>query len=114
MAAQTSGTAIRSGYGQLSVTEAEKLVLAGVNPDTAAQGFGRLVQSSELIGALAGMESSEDQITREEQLGAAFTGDAIAQRRIQRRAEMRVAAIQRGGDFVATREGFVGLGSANT
>ncbi len=112
MAAQTSGAAIRSGYGQLSVTEAEKLVLAGVNPESAAQGFGQLVKSSELFGALPG--AAEDQITREEQLSAAFTGDAVAQRRIARRAEMRVAAFASGGGFVADREGFAGLGTASS
>ncbi len=113
-AARTSGAALRSGYGQLFRDEAERLAIAGVSAEAAAQGFGALVSSKELFNALPGLEASEDTITRAEQLAGTFTGDAVAAGKIRRRAEMRVAAFQGGGGFVADREGFAGLGSSNS
>ena len=113
-AARASGAALRSGYGQLNLTEAERLAVAGVSGEEAAQGFGALVQSRELFTALPGLEASEDTITREEQLSGTFTGNALAAERIRRRAEMRVAAFRGGGGFVSSREGFTGLGSTST
>lgn len=113
LAAQNAGTAVRSGYGQLTRTEAERLAALGIDPTRAQSGFGALVQSRELFGALPGLEQSEDQITRDEQLGAAFGGDAKAQERLTRRGEGRVAAFRGGGGFVSDREGFAGLGSSS-
>ena len=114
LAAQNAGVARRSGYGQLTLTEAERLSALGIDPSRAEQGFGALVASRQLFGALPGMENSEDAITRDEQLGAAFGGDAAARERLERRSESRVAAFKGGGGFVADREGFAGLGSSNT
>lgn len=113
-AARTSGAALRSGYGQLNLEEAEQLAKAGIDPGQAAQGFGALVQSRQLFTALPGLEASEDTITRQEQLSGTFTGNALAAERIRRRAEMRVAAFQGGGGFVTNREGFAGLGSTSS
>ncbi len=113
-AALTSATAVRSGFGQLSLSEAESLARAGVTQDQAQSGFGQLVKSQQLFGVLPGMETAENDITRQQQLNAAFTGDARAQQIIQRRAEARAAAFGGGGGFVAGREGFGGLGSAST
>ncbi len=112
--ARTAGAALRSGYGQLTQTEAERLTALGVDPSRASQGFAALVQSRELFTPLPGMEASEDAITREQQLSGAFGGDETARQKIARRGEGRVAAMQRGGGFVADREGFAGLGSTNT
>lgn len=114
LAAQNAGVARRSGYGQLTLTEAERLSALGIDPNRAEQGFGALVASRQLFGALPGMENAEDAITRDEQLGAAFGGDANARERLERRAEGRVASFKGGGGFVADREGFAGLGTANT
>lgn len=113
-AARASGAALRSGYGQLALDEAEKLAIAGVSGQEAAQGFSTLVQSRQLFTALPGLEASEDTITRQEQLSGTFTGNALAAERIRRRAEMRVAAFRGGGGFASSREGFTGLGSTNT
>ncbi len=112
--ARTAGAAVRSGYGQLSREEAERLTRLGVDPSRAGQGFGALVQSRQLFNALPGMETAEDAITREEQLSAAFGSDAAAQARLARRGEARAAASKGGGGFVADREGFGGLGSASS
>lgn len=113
-AARTSGAAVRSGYGQLNLTEAESLAKTGLTNEGAQEGFSRLVQGRQLFGALPGMEQAEDAITRAEQLGGTFTGDALAAERIRRRAEARVAVFGGGGGFVASRQGFAGLGSTNT
>ncbi len=112
-AARTSGAALRSGYGQLFKDEAEKLAMAGITAEQAARGFGSLVEGKQLFGALPGLENSEDAITRSQQLSGTFTGDSLAALKIRRRAEMRVAAFQSGGGFVADREGFSGLGSSS-
>lgn len=113
-AARTAGAALRSGYGQLTQTEAERLASLGVDPNKAAQGFGALVQSKELFTPLPGMEAAEAAITREEQLSGAFGGDETARQKIARRGELRAAAGKTGGGFVSDREGFGGLGSTNT
>lgn len=112
--ARTAGASQRSGYGALSRAEAERLTALGIDPERASQGFGALVQSRELFNALPGMETAEDAIGREDQLGAAFGGDARAEERLRRRGEMRAAVFAGGGGFVADKEGFGGLGSAST
>ena len=114
LAAQNAGASRRSGYGQLTLTEAERLASMGIDPARAEQGFGALVQSRQLFDALPGLEQSEDTITRDEQLGAAFGGDAKAREKLDRRGESRVASFKGGGNFVADREGFAGLGSTNS
>jgi hypothetical protein len=113
-AARTAAASARSGYGQLTLTEAEKLTSLGVDPSQASQGFAALVQSRQLFNALPGMESSESSISREDQLGAAFGGDEKARQRLARRGEARAAAGRGGGGFVADKEGFGGLGSASS
>lgn len=112
ISAQTAGASVRSGYGQLTLTEAESLTSLGVDPSKAASGFGALVQSKQLFGALPGFESAESDITRSEQLSAAFGGDAAAAQKVARRGEARAAASKGGGGFVAGQEGFSGLGTA--
>lgn len=111
-AAILAGAAAGTGFGRLSRTEAEQFSLSGLTSEQAKQGFGNLVQSKELFLALPGQ--AENAIGRADQLGATFTGDALAQERIRRRAEARVAAFQGGGSFAASQEGFRGLGSAST
>lgn len=113
-AARDAAAAVRSGYGQLNVSEAERLASLGVDPNQAGQGFAALVQSKQLFNPLPGMETAEDAITREEQLSAAFSGDAVARQKLARRGEERAATREAGGGFVAGREGFAGLGSASS
>lgn len=101
----------RAGFGDLSRTEAERLADVGVSADQANQGFSTLAASRELFDPLPGL--AEDAIGRQEQLGAAFEGNANARRRIERRAQGRVARFQGGGGFASGREGFEGVGSAD-
>lgn len=112
--ARNAAAAARAGYRQLTRTEAERLSALGIDTPQATQGFGALVQSQQLFAPLPGMETAEDAITREEQLSGAFGGDAASQKKIARRGELRAAAGQGGGSFVADNQGFSGLGSAST
>lgn len=112
-AALTSATAIETGYGQLSQTEAENLARQGITQSQAQSGFGQLVHSQQLFSPLPGQETAESAISRGQQLTAAFSGDARAQGVIARRAEARAAAFQGGGSFANDQQGFGGLGSAN-
>lgn len=111
VAAQTSGVATRSGFGQLDRAEAERLAALGVSEQEAEQGFGALVRGKELFGALPG--SREDTISRQEQLGAVFGSDERAAQRVEQRARKRVGSFQGGGSFATDKEGFAGFGTAN-
>lgn len=111
IAAQTSTAARRSGFGALTLDEAERLAGAGVTEAQANQGFSQLAANSELFGALPG-EAAND-ITRGEQLAATFDNNAAAQERIRRRQEQRAAAGRGGGSFAAGRTGVAGLGTRN-
>lgn len=102
----------RAGFGDLTGSEAERLADVGVDPNRAGEGFGQLADSKELFNALPGFEGSEDQITRQDQLGAVFEGNANARRRIERQAEKRKAGFGSGGAFAEGRTGFEGVGKA--
>jgi len=110
-AAQFASASSRAGFGQLTTQEAETY---GSRLDTssaaAQEGFSNLVRGRELMSALPG--ESADDISRSEQLGAAFGGDALAQDRLAKRARLRVAEGSGGGGFTETSRGISGVGSA--
>lgn len=108
-AAQRSAAAQRSGFGALSAGEAEGLVELGVSNEQAQQGFGALVENRELFGSL---DSGESEIGREDQIGAAFGGNANAKRRIEERRRRRQAVFEGGGGFAKSEGGMGGVGSA--
>jgi hypothetical protein len=102
--AQFASAAAKSGYGQLSKDQAEEFgAKAGTSQQGAQQGFGALVQSRELFGALPGQ--GETDINQQTQLGAAFGGDALAQQQIEKRRSERKAAGSGGGGFSQSRTG---------
>lgn len=98
LAAQAGAGANQAGYGNISRSEAEQLGLTGVDYGKALQGFGSLVNEQQLFTPLVG-NAGENAITRDEQLGAQFGGNANAQRRIDQRARQRVATFQEGGGY---------------
>jgi len=106
-AAQLAGASKRSQYGDLTEQTASDLVQVGVTAAEATQGFGNLVQSKELFGAL---DTGEDGIDQSAQLDATFRGNAAAQRRIENRSRRRTAQFQAGGSFAANQGGISGLG----
>lgn len=108
-AAEIGGASQLSGFGNLSVTEAESLAQRGVSQSQAAQQFGSLAAAAELFKPL---DAGEDQITREEQLST-FDNNAAAQRRIQERARRRQAQFEGGSSFATSRSGYSGLSTAS-
>ena len=107
-ATQRAAEAFRTGYGQLSVEQAERLQKLGVGDAT--QGFTQLASERELFHSLPG--EADNLITREQQLAAQFEGNATAQQAIKRVGQQRVAAFSGGGDFAQNKEGFAGIGTA--
>lgn len=109
-AARVGGAATRTGFGQVSREEAERIGALGVTDAQAEQGFGTLSTNRELTVAL---DRGEDVISREEQIGAVFEGNAAAGERLSRRARRRQAQFQGGGSLATSREGgFSGLSTA--
>lgn len=109
-AASIGGAAVRTGYGELSAAQLEKLGSQGVSAAQAQQGFGTLEAGKELYGALPG-ENAQN-ITQDQQLGAAFDGNVADQQAIEAQRRKRQATFQQGGGPAATQQGVTGLGQA--
>lgn len=106
-AAQTSGAAVRTGYGALAASEAERLVSLGVSAQEAEQGFGYLQNAQELMGSLPGENGAR--ISREEQQAAVFGGDAAATAKIKKQGETRVSEGSGNASFQLGNSGAAGL-----
>lgn len=111
-ASAIAAEAARTSFGNLEVTDAERLAQIGVQQDEARQGFGALAAQRELFEALPGQ--GEEQINTRTRLAALFEGNAAASELIERRRAQREAQFRKGGTFAASREGFGGLGSARS
>lgn len=109
-AAQIGAAASRTGFGQTTMGQNERLADLGVSEAQAQQGFSALAQSKELMGSLPGENTTG--ISADEQLAAAFGGDAGAQQEIERRRQQRIAAFAGGGQFATSNQGFTGIGAA--
>lgn len=109
-ASQIGGAASRTGFGSTSRTENERLADLGLTAGQAAEGFGALSDQRELFGSLPGQQGQQD-ISRDEQLGAAFEGNSNARRRIEKKRRERTAANEGGGQFASSGDGVVGLGT---
>lgn len=107
-AVRAAATAATTGFGDLTRGEAEELTGYGLSAEEEQQGFGELVDASELFG---GIEHGEDDITRAEQLGATFGGDSAARRRIGQRQRRRKGGFESSSGFGGS---VAGLGSAST
>lgn len=113
IAGQVAGASQRSGFGALTLREAETLGKLGVTPDQAIQGFGALYENRQLMEALPG-ERGLRTIGRTEQFGAVFQGEADTQAEIERRRRLRQGQFEGGTAFAESREGYAGLGVAST
>ena len=109
-AAQLGGQSLMTGYGQLDAAKLRNLADLGVTGQQAASGFGTLVHSRELFGSLPGENTTG--IDEDQQLAAAFGGDAKAQEEISRRAAQRAGEFAGGGSFAGGTGGVSGAGSA--
>lgn len=108
LSAQVGAGARQAGFGNLTRSESESIAQLGVDFNAALQGFGQLQNMQQLFTPLLGDQGEQD-ITREQQLGAAFGGDTAAQRAIQQQGARRVAAFAGGGSYANG-----GLGKAST
>jgi hypothetical protein len=109
-AAQAGAAAKLTGFGELTREEARRAATAGLDLAAYESKFANLGLQRELFAKTA---MGEEEITRAEQLGAAFESNTEAVRKIERRREQRKAEFAAGGGYSATREGFVGTGVAN-
>jgi hypothetical protein len=109
-AARIGGAAVRTGYGALSLEQAERLAGLGVNEGEAQQGLGQLAGAQELFLTLPGEGGTG--ISTDEQLDATFGGNAMAARRIARKQRQRQTPFEQGGGFTSSSEGFEGIGTA--
>lgn len=99
---ELAGAAMRSGFGQLNLSQAQRLQQAGLDEGQALTGFGELFRNRELFTPL---DEGEELITTDEQLGL-LTGDAEAASKIGKRQERRKAEFEGGGGYVTGQEGF--------
>lgn len=99
---QLAGAALRTGFGQITLSQAERLQQAGLTEDQAMQGFGQLETMSGLFDRI---DANEEDFTIDEQLGL-LTGNADAAKKAEERARKRKAEFEGAGGFAAGSEGF--------
>lgn len=110
VASEAGYAAQASGFGLLTRQEAETLGYSDKSFDQLTQGFDELAHSRELFAPIIGEQG--EALSRQDQLDMEFGGNMAARRRVQRRAQERVAQFAGGGGFAQTQGGTTGLGSA--
>ena len=106
-ASQLAGASLKSGYGDLTQQQAERLATAGLDRSSALSGFADLVANAELFQPLT---STEAAIGQDQQIEL-LAGNADIATQVKRRAESRLAEYQGSSTFAAGQEGFA-VGSA--
>lgn len=99
--------AVRQGLA-VDVNSAENLQSLGITQDQARQGF------TTVAGASGLTKGAGDVTNQQELISGTLAGNAAAQQNIDRVAASRTGRFQKGGQFLQTKEGNVGLGSAAT
>jgi len=97
-AAQLAARAKEQGNIQLTALSAEELAARGLTSQQAMEGFATMAQKRGLYEALPG----ETQLSQAEQIGATFGYNPMAAEELAKRARLRRAEFQGGGQFVAT------------
>lgn len=109
-AASIANRSNKSGFGQLSLEQAEKLSGQNVTDAQAQQGFNQLGQQA---GLFTGLASENGNMDKNVGLRAAFDGSATDQDALTRRRAERQANFQAGGQFQVNRNGNTGAGTSN-
>jgi hypothetical protein len=104
--AQISAQARQQAGIGLTAQQAEGLAAQGVTQQSAREGFSALQGQEELF---APVMAGEEQISQQEQVGAALGLNAEAAQRIATRRRRRQAEFQQGGGFATTQTGLSGL-----
>lgn len=107
-ASRIAAQGVISGFAQINAAQAERLVEAGLDEESAQRGFGQLVQQRELFQAT---DLTEQDIGMEEQLGL-LTGEQDTLAEVQRRQQRRTGQFAQAGGFATGRTGMPGLGTA--
>jgi hypothetical protein len=108
-AAQIAAEGTRTQFGQLNRAQAMHLASLGVTDQQAQQGFTQLGLERGLFQAQV---QGEKAIGVNEQLGAQFAGDSLAQLAFKRRQAERLAQFQQQSGFTQTNAGVGGLAPA--
>jgi hypothetical protein len=112
-AAQTAAASQRTGFGQLTRDQAERIAATGVTADEAQNRFGQLAQVGEVVKALPG-ERQDTEISQETQIAAGFEGSTAAQQAIENKRAGRKAQFEGGGGVLTSEKGLIGAGQATT
>jgi hypothetical protein len=100
--AQIAGTSLRSGFGQISEQQAQRLLQTGMGREQALTGFSQLVANEELFRSTI---ETEQEISRDQQIEL-LAGDTDLGKEMETRAARRLADYQGGGGFAAGSTGF--------
>lgn len=99
---ELAGAAMRTGFGQITASQALRLQGAGVTEEAAVGGFGDLRRSMELFTPL---DEGEDVIDVDTQIGL-LAGDADAMAQVEKRQARRKAEFEGSGGYATSQEGF--------
>lgn len=105
---EIAGAALRTGFGQLTGAQAQRLADVGLDRDAAASGFGQLAQMDELFTP---MDMGETAITQDDQIEF-LAGNAKVAEDVEQRAAKRKGEFEAGGGFATGKTGFA-VGSAD-
>jgi hypothetical protein len=100
--AQIAGAALRTGWGQLTQAQAERLQEVGLTREQSQTGFAQLGKMDEIFNPFS---ISEDIITPEEQI-AFLAGDVDAAAKIETRQRQRLGEFAGSGGFAQGQQGF--------
>lgn len=109
-ASAIGAAAKRTGYGNVSTNEAERLDALGITADQAQAGYADAAGLSELTQNVGGDQG----IAAGDLTGAIFDQNDEARQRVEKAQNVRRARFQGGGSFAEGKSGIAGLGSANS
>lgn len=100
--AQIAGSAMRTGWGQLTQQQAERLQEVGLTREQSQVGFAQLARMEQIVNPFS---MTEDIITPEEQV-AFLAGDVDVANKLETRQRQRLAEFGGSSGFAQGRQGF--------
>lgn len=107
-AAQIGGASARTGFGEVSSSQAEHLAQLGISSTQAQTGFQDLYHQRQITGTLPGQQQTA--IPTNDLLNAEFGGDTVTQELLARRAQEQKDYFAQQGQFTESGTGVTGLG----
>lgn len=108
--AEVGGAALQQGFN-VSKKTASRIARLGYGFEESREGFAQINKMSHLFRET--LNERQDLTATGTGVEATFDQDPLALERLRKRGESRVAEFEGGGGAASTREGIVGLGSAN-